>query len=601
MFEMDYVKNVLKQSTCKGHMLFPEIKDKKSIIQIKKSKFGAKIYEEVKDFITKSAIENSPQITYKMYKEFELTGDRSVFEKAYFERRKQLFSLVIIYLLERDKKYVSMIEEKLWQWCDLYSWELPAHFSMNAENEIPPDETVALFAAESAFFFAEIIYCIGDELDKFLVHRLKKEILRRVIDPYEKNSYWWENSRMNWSSVCAGSVGAAAIYILEDEERLSQILYRVINSMECFIDGFDEKGVTAEGLYYWGYGLSFYVYFSELLRERTNNEISLLTFSSKVKRIAELPQILQFPSGSFVNFSDSGSGKWFGDCGLFKILEKELKVDGYDYTNSYSVYFDNTYRWAVMIRRLLASAAIEEEKAECIKTGNYYFEKMAWVVDRRNVHGKFSAFAVKGGNNDEPHNHNDLGHFIFHCEGEEIFIDIGSPKYEKEYFINDKRYQYIAASSRGHSVPVINDKYEKFGKNYAARITSVEEMPGSTKIALDITNAYSNSELEQFNRKFLWSYKNNTLRIEDKFLFSTINNKVEECFITKTKPEVKDGCSIKIIQNGIEVCMIFERPSSCRVEEIMFIDINLKQRVVYRTSIVYEIADKSKLTFNIKF
>lgn len=118
------------------------------------------------------------RINFRIFKEFENTGNRLVFENAYFKRRKQLFSLILAYMLDRNKEYKSIIEEKLWEWCDLYTWELPAHFKMtektiNMEAE-DPDKTVALFSAESAFSFAEILSLIGEDLDAFIVYRQRE-------------------------------------------------------------------------------------------------------------------------------------------------------------------------------------------------------------------------------------------------------------------------------------------------------------------------------------------------------------------------------------------------------------------------------------------
>jgi hypothetical protein len=571
MYTLEDIKKAFVYGNEKEYILFPEIRDEKIIGNVKASYEGL---EELNGYADKVLVENSPKISFEMYKLFEKTGDRLTFENAYFQRRKQLFSVVLAYSLNKDKKYLPYIEEKLWEWCDLYSWELPAHFKMpknKSEWNREPDETVALFAAELAFFFAEIISIIGKELDELLVYRLKKEIFRRVINPYKSTNYWWETAKMNWSSVCAGSVGVAALYLIEDIEELSLITERVLNSMAIFMEAFDKDGLITEGLSYWSYGFSFYVYFAELLRERTAGKINLLNSNIKIKKIAELPQLLQFPSGDFVNFSDSGYGKWRGDSGLFSRLEEALGVYGYNYEHSLNIYNDHTSKWAMMARRLLWSSFTDKTENKDIKTGSFYFSESEWLIDRRvTAQGSFAAFAAKGGNNDEPHNHNDLGHFLLHYNGEDIFTDIGSPEYVKEYFRNETRYDFLASSSLGHSVPVINGKPQSFGKDHCAEVIKYDEAGLNTIFCLDLKKAYSCEELTRFRREFVWNYDNLELMIKDKFEFSKAENQVEETFISVVKPELVEPGKVLINANRASAELIYDEKLQCVIEQCFY-------------------------------
>lgn len=603
MFSKRDIKAALINGSNRGFKLFPEIHDNNNKLKLKNSPQASAAIESVKTYVVDSFGVDSPQITFSMFKEFEKTGNRLIFENAYFERRKQLFSLILAYILEQDKKYIPQIEEKLWQWCDLYSWELPAHYSMTRSNiyeeKAEPDKTVALFSAESAFFFAEIVSIIGKDIDAFLVDRLRKEIFRRVINPYKNNHYSWENAKMNWSAVCAGSVGAAAIYLIEDIDELSSILERVLLSMDAFIEAFDKDGLITEGLAYWGYGFSFYVYFAQLLSERTAGEISLLHQSDKIKKIAQLPQVLQFPSGDFVNFSDSGSGKWWGDSGLFAKLQKTLDIEGYNYENGFNVYSDHTFRWAIMSRKLFWSGNVDRYDSNQPKTGCFYFSESQWLVDRRQNDGSFVTFAAKGGNNDEPHNHNDLGHFILHYSVEDIFVDIGSPEYLKEYFNDATRYDFLAASSNGHSVPIINNRTQSYGKEFCAKVLEYNEIGSQTLFTLNLKNAYSCKELTRYERAFVWDHERLQLEIKDRFEFDRDNNTIKEMFITKNKPELTEAGKLVIHMQHSTAEMIFEPKMECVVEEAYYNNHSGKRSLVYRTVFTQNVGRSQQYCFNI--
>lgn len=597
------IKQALQYGNDNKYVLFPEARDKSILEVIKENERQWTQLEDIKKNAALAAEEASPTINYKTFKEFENTGNRLVFEKAYFKRRKQLFSLVLAYMMERNEQHKDSIEEKLWEWCELYSWELPAHFSMKKRAKDngfeEADKTVALFSAESAFFFAEILSLIGDSLDEFIVYRLKKEIFRRVIEPFKHSSYWWETGEMNWASVCAGSIGCAAMYVIEDLDELSLIVERVVKALECYLNSFGKDGVTAEGLSYWSYGFSFYVFFAELLKERTCGEINLLNTHEKIKNIARLPQILQFPSGDFVNFSDSGSGRWKGECGLFAMLGKELNITGYNYENSTDIYADHTFRWAVMARKLFWYYDKDEKTTDIIQ-GSFYFKESQWLVDRRYSEGVFSAFAAKGGHNDEPHNHNDLGHFLLHYKDENFFIDLGSPEYVKEYFNNDTRYNFLAAASLGHSVPVINGKEQSFGKAYCAEVVKYKSTEYNTLFELNLTKAYDCRPLINFKREFNWSFDLLELSIKDCFCFNKADNVIKEIFITDFRPEQMERGSVRINGKKAAAELFYPAEFECIIEECKYNDHSGKERVIYRTSITADVSDQAVCELRIK-
>lgn len=589
MYSTYSLREALKNGEIKGYTLFPEIRKQESLEKIKSKDITNKMLEELSAYTTEPN-KVSPTINFSMFMEFEKSGKRLVYEDAYFTRRKQLFSLVLEYIIVKDEKLVNYIEEKLWEWCDLYTWELPAHIPLTVEavekNKIELNEFIGLFSAESAFFFTEILYIIGQELDQLLVHRLKSEIFRRVLNPYKLHTFWWEGARMNWSSVCAGSIGAAAIYLIEDSEELCVILQRVLCSMETFIEAFDKDGLITEGLSYWSYGFSFYVYFAQLLKERTAGELDLFKNNKKLIKIAQLPIFLQFPSEKFVTFSDSGSETWSGDIGLLTRLSMALNIKDYIFPQKESVFRNHTNKWAEMSRKLFWGMETDAEKSGAVRTGMKYFEESGWLVDRRGLRdGAFVAFAAKGGDNDEPHNHNDLGNFILHYEGSNIFVDCGSVEYVKQYFREETRYSFLIASSKGHSVPVINGNLQREGSEHHARVINCEEKASQVIFNLDLRRAYEESGMAEYHREFIWNYNNLELSINDSFRFYKAENEIEEIFITEVKPKfVMDGKIGYEFDNCITE-LLYEKEFQCSIKEESYKNHEGANSTLFRTCI----------------
>lgn len=603
MYSTYFLREALKNGSKKGYTLFPEIREKESIKKIKNHEVINKTFDELKSYVSNLNV-RTPSISFDMFMEFEKTGNRLIYENAYFTRRKQLFSLVLTYVVDEDYKLINIIEEKLWEWCELYSWELPAHIPLTIEavekDGIDPDEYIGLFAAELGFFFAEILSLIGNKLNSLLVYKLKKEIFRRVINPYKDHTFWWEGAKMNWSSVCAGSVGAAAIYLIEDDDELSVILQRVLGSMETFIEAFDKDGLITEGLSYWSYGVSFYVYFAELLKDRTIGRISLLENNEKLIKIAKLPTYLQFPSEKFVTFSDSGNEKWKGDYGLLAKLEQVLDIKEYNYSEKEDVFYDKTYKWAGLSRKLFWGAEARFSKKNHTATGMKYFSQSQWLVDRRILStGPFVAFSAKGGQNDEPHNHNDLGNFILHYNGNNVFVDIGSQEYVKQYFINESRYGFLLASSLGHSVPVINGCTQKYGEEYAAKVISCEEKDEKTYYKLDLSRAYDCDGIVQYHREFIWDYDHLELEIIDSFGFKSGNNEIQEVFITEVEPKLNENGNVTYEFDNCTTKLFYESEFQCVITKEAYRNHQGIDATIYKTCI-FARAQDANMDFNIK-
>lgn len=228
--------------------------------------------------------ETMPLLKWSDFKRFQEDGDRHAYESAYFARRKRLTAFGLLAWLEpQHSPYLEALLDTVWAVCDEYTWCLPAHLPAGAGKHT---EYIDLFAAETAFTLAELLTLTGGSWPETVRMRTRGEVERRVLGPYESNrNFGWETARHNWSAVCAGSIGAAAIHLVEDADRLRNILARVLTSLDCFLEGFGEDGVCKEGYGYWLYGFGYFTYFADLLRRRSSGALDLFA-RDKVRSIA---------------------------------------------------------------------------------------------------------------------------------------------------------------------------------------------------------------------------------------------------------------------------------------------------------------------------
>jgi hypothetical protein len=372
---------------------------------------------------------------------------------------------------------------------------------------------------------------------------MAKEIYRRVFHPFLYDGpYFWEQVRNNWAAVCAGSVGAAAIHLIEDEREFAMILDKVLPILSIFMEGFGGDGACLEGYMYWGYGFGFYTYFADLLERRTAGRINLLN-ADIVHKTALFQQKVFLSGRHVVNFSDSPplANVYIGLTHKMHRLYPDVHVPPFAYRG---IVYDHCGRWAPALRNLIWHDPNAEVKDW--EDGDFYLEGAQWVISRLHKAGVPFGFAAKGGHNDEPHNHNDIGHFILHAGGETFLHDLGNGMYTKAYF-GPNRYAFTCNGSQGHSVPIINGQTQRPGAQQAASDIAADIGPLRVGFRMDMTKAYDAEELQQLTRQFDWHKDGDLpwLALTDRFRFRALPESVTERFIFGKPPAiVEPGCAV---------------------------------------------------------
>lgn len=488
--------------------------------------------EEIKEESIRLLSEPIPELSYSLFNIFEQTGERLQYERAYFEKRRRLNTFAImVWIDSENKEYREQLHNIIWSICNEYTWCLPAHFSYDKKTSYSlysqqnEEVVIDLFAAETGFALAEILQLIGEHLDPLIKKRVYQELYKRIFWPFQQQTFGWETATHNWAAVCAGSIGAAAIHLLQDHEELSSILERVLVTMDYYLEGFQEDGTCLEGYGYWEYGFGFFVYFADLLKKKTNDTINLFT-SEKVHQIALFQQKTFLHKNKLANFSDAVPSKniFIGLSHYLNTIYDDVEIPENGLRAHYTE--DHCSRWAPAIRNLLWYR--KEAKGSPWKDTTFFMEKSAWILSRKNGH----AFAAKGGNNEEPHNHNDVGHFMLLADDEVFLQDLGSGMYTKDYF-GARRYSYVTNGSQGHSVPIINGQYQKAGEKFSATILDVQIEQDVDQFSLDMSKAYKLTELNKFTRTFTWEKSvKPTLKLEDTYSFHHQPESIVERFIT---------------------------------------------------------------------
>ena len=115
------------------------------------------------------------------------------------------------------------------------------------------------------------------------------------------------------------------------------------------------------------------------------------------------------------------------------------------------------------------------------------------------------AAAVKGGNNDELHNHNDVGSYSIVVDGAApVAGDPGAEVYNAWTF-GPKRYENPIMNSFGHPLPRPAGQLQIPGKQTDARLLEQKQDADSFFWKLDLRNAYRIASMTRLERSFLYS------------------------------------------------------------------------------------------------
>lgn len=448
------------------------------------------------------------QLPATLFLQFVRNGNRSNYENVLFNRRLQLESLVMAEIFENKGRFLDDIANGVWSICEESFWGAPAHLNHQRKGFGLPDVTdpaIDLFAAETAAMLAYVDYFLGDKLKEVsprIPERILEEENRRIIQPYLSRDFSWEgrekNAKVNnWNPWINSNLLPVVLFLENDANRRSKIVYQILQSMDVFINGYPEDGACDEGPVYWTVAAGSMFNALEILYSATNGKINIYN-NALIKKMGQYIYKVWIDNEYYINFADASAivdpdagmvyryGKRINDSlliGFGAFLGKQQKI----------MESTNLSRFGSLNKTLPNLFIIDElNKAEIVKP----FLPELWMPDREIMAARSFAnssqglyLAAKGGNNAENHNHNDVGNFIIYCDGKPVIIDIGVGTYTQKTFSKD-RYDIWTMQSQYHNLPTINGVQQKNGEEYRAENVEFSGNSNEVNFSLEIAKAY---------------------------------------------------------------------------------------------------------------
>ncbi|MEJ8843943.1 heparinase II/III family protein [Lacibacter sp. H375] len=548
------------------------------------------------------------------YLEYERSGSRVAMENPFNANNTALSRLLFAELAEGKGRFMNQIINGVWQTCEMSSWVLSAHLSVQKSKRALPDyreEIIDLTSADMGSFLSWTWYFLHDAFDKVnpvISSRLRANIQKRILDPYmQRSDYWWQAFNYkpgvlvnNWNPWCNSNVLTCFLLLEEDATKLAAAVHRTMQSVDHFINYVKEDGACEEGPSYWGHAAGKLYDYLQLLSNASNGKLSIFN-EPMIKNMGEYIARSYVGNGWVVNFADA-SAKGGGDAGVIYRYGKAVNSEE---MQAFGAYLVKANKGKVEVNagrdffRSIENIASYNELLQAkpaLPTANYTWYPQTQFCYMKNKEGFF--FAGKAGFNNESHNHNDVGTFSLYVNEVPMFIDAGVGTYTRQTF-SSERYTIWTMQSNYHNLPVINGKPQEFGAQFKAKDVLFDAKMNLFRA--DISDAYNkDASVKKWVRSYTLSA--NKLIIDDAFELTELITANQLNFLTWAKPDLSKPGMVVLEKEGKAVKMQYDAAQfDATVETIPQTDPRLTKvwgSEIYRLSLT---AKKQQLKGRYKF
>jgi hypothetical protein len=396
------------------------------------------------------------------------------------------------------------------------------------------------------------------------------KLTARIIEVFHKSEFEnylthhetinWTHITNNWNAVCHQGVLGAAL-ALADAPVCASMLAIATEHLRSFLSGYGEDGGCQEGPGYWDYGFGRMAVLNEQLETASRGELSFFEGDEHIRQIAFFGARTSLSGDCLVNFSDCAPrgrlnprlflylGRLFGQpllTGFGNAGYRKLAESGIDVDAERSDLFH--------LVRLLRDMPEKIPDDVPPPAADFYFRDTQVLVSR--AFDRTSCLwelAAKGGHNGEHHNHNDCGSFILNIDGERLISEIGTPEYTRDFF-SPKRYEYLAARTLGHSLPIVGGCEQAEGSQHAARVLEESITARRIRFVLEIAACYpAESTCNSLIRSFDLDRRAGELFVEDRYEIEA-GLPIETAIVTCANAvEIEGGVLIRSGKSAVEI------------------------------------------------
>ncbi len=433
--------------------------------------------------------------------------------------------LAFLYQMTGDEAYAQKAFRYVDKLCALENWAAGAHHFEIIYPRVWPygakdDEVVFsydIMTGDCALGLGLIYDWIYPTLNREQRDRIRGGLLENAITRVRGNYeyHWWaEAYKCNWSAICHGGLGMAALSLLTEDPHLIDVVARSCDGMEKMLANYGEDNGWAEGRHYAVYGIRESIAFADAMKSLTKGEVNLFN-APGLKHPADFALF-----GMTGTFNDGFSPGPVGYSYMYNKLISEVK----DPTAMYylETYLSNDARsmnmWELIWPRPTDVKAVKPAVA------SKYFASVDWAFMRTDIDDDNVQVALKCAPADDPHHgHLDAGTINVTWK-DDIIVGEVEQRFYDQFFFNDVRFDYLYVRSLGHNVVLVNDEEQVIQKRknqpwqpgFGGKIDKFVTTPDFDYTVMDPTKAYAGKQLKGWKRTVILDKKNNTVVVLDK-------------------------------------------------------------------------------------
>ncbi|MFD1150689.1 heparinase II/III domain-containing protein [Saccharothrix hoggarensis] len=471
-----------------------------------------------------------PQATASRYARYFRDGDRTAYETPIFEQQHRLTRATLAALATHDDDRLDEVADGVVLLCERSTWCWPAHEEHHrTRGAVVPDPDVPyldLGAGVVAGQLAWLDHVVGDRLDSRwpgLRARVRREVRARVLDPFTTRRDWhWlglDGDVHNWCPWVCGNVLVAALRLVDDAADRTRIVADAVRGIDRYLAALPADGSVDEGFGYWWEGACRALEALDVLEHATGGALSAADVPV-VRATVGFPRLMHLGGPWFVNFADAAARspyrlpwhvpqRWAGRTG-------DRDVEQHASAQRATAIAEN-----VELGRALGDLAtpIAEHTAEPLVGSAWLPGTQVGLARLAAGSTAGPALVVKGGHNDEHHNHNDVGTVIVAVDGVPVLVDAGRPTYTRQTFGPD-RYDIWTMRSSWHNVPEVRGTAQGAGRAHHARDVTADDAPDRFRVRMDLAPAYPVPALRSWWRTATLDRDRRRVTVEDSWDFA---------------------------------------------------------------------------------
>ncbi|WP_402840492.1 hypothetical protein [Microbacterium sp. GXS0129] len=460
-------------------------------------------------------------------------GNREEYERAVFRRQERVSRAVVAAALTGADVWLDEAADGLWLLCEQSTWCWPAHDDTRQRHgavlATVTDPFLDLGAGELVAQLAWADHVLGDALDARypgLRTRIRHESWVRVFEPFLRRQDWhWiglERPPHNWNPWIHGNVLVAALRLLDDDPDMrARVIELVVDGLDRYVSALPEDGAIDEGYAYWWNGALRALEALDVLEHATGGRARLTERIGALRETVAFPHRCHLGGDWYLNLAD-GQARPTLDQPWHALHRAARAVGDHEAQAHAATHRDPLAPAATEISGLgrLLRGITDPLWRDARSLGSPLPRDVFWpsteVLVARGAAGSAAGLtlAVKGGNNDENHNHDDVGEVIVARDGVPVLIDAGRPTYTAVTF-SPQRYTLWPMQSGWHSVPVIDGAEQDHGAQFAAADVDARVSDDASTMSLQLAGAYPPGTVSSWVRSAALDRATGTVSIVD--------------------------------------------------------------------------------------